>query len=591
MALWIDLITWLNEGDSTDRIELHLMSSRVFDRLRERGASQVEIGQVFRSLAPLEFDERHAGTSPWNCFFAPKMEAEDGRDEFPNLALLTSENVDEWAEVAESVKHPGPKARFADAAWEFGKRLGSTRKDLYRFGRMASESYLELAGRADSHPIELINAVARSVRIATQLRAGDLIDRGYEFLMQYADSVEQAHIGLWSAPFEVLLPLNSLSAAQRDRLLDRHSKRFEATVASGDIFRMRMIGPAFAKYFYDRQQYQRAKDITFAYGEAVLKSAVSLNASIAAHHIEGVLEAYRAVGLKEETDRVRLLLEEKGRGVLAGMKSQRVELKLDLDAVDSAIAEMIDVEDPLVALYRLANNCAPDPEKLEAEFEAATERLMFHRLLPVSIIGDDGLTVTTIRTYDQDKEGRLVMELARDMGLKTTFFLSGLDEWKKKFELGGIPDTPSLFESLLIPSDRVTLFQEGLQAFESEDYIKCIHVLVFQVENSLRELLRFLDRPTTKSTDDGYQPKNMKDVLHDSAVKDALDPKLWSFLKVLYTDNRGMNLRNLVAHGVAPAGAFNRINAALVVQSVVFLSLVRAEAIDVVDAGAGPAVL
>jgi hypothetical protein len=73
----------------------------------------------------------------------------------------------------------------------------------------------------------------------------------------------------------------------------------------------------------------------------------------------------------------------------------------------------------------------------------------------------------------------------------------------------------------------------------------------------------------------------MNDVLHDPAVKDALDPKLWSFLKVLYTDNRGMNLRNLIAHGVAPAGAFNRIHAALVVQSVVFLTMIREEAMYV----------
>lgn len=581
MALPDHLISWLNEGDSTDRIELYLVSCRVFDRLRECGSSQVEIDGVFRSLSPLEFHECHAGTSPWNCFFAPKIGAEEGRDQFPDLALLSSENVDEWAEIADSVKHPRLKARFADAVWELGKRLGSTRKDRYRFGRMASESYLELAGRADGYPIELINDVARSVQVAMQLKAGDLIERGYEFLMQYAESAEQAHIGLWSAPFDRLLPLNGLSAAQKNRILDRHSKRFEATVASADIFRMTIIGPTFAKYFYDRQQYERAKVITFTYGEAVLRSTAPLDASIAAHHIEGILEAYRAVGLKEETDRVRLLLEEKGKGVLAGMKSQRVELKLDLNAVESAIARVIDVADPLLALYRLANNCAPSPEKLEAEFEAATEELIFHRLLPVSIIGDDGLTVTTIGTYDQDKEGRLVMELARDMGLKTTFFLSGLEEWKKKFELGGIPDAPSLFDSLLISSDRVTLFQEGLQAFEREDYIKCIHVLVFQVENSLRELLKLLGRPVTRSTDDGYQPKNMNDVLHDPAVKGCLDPKLWSFLKVLYTDNRGMNLRNLVAHGIAPADAFNRINAALVVQSVVFMALIREEAMYV----------
>ncbi len=588
MTLPDHLISWLSEGDSSYRIDLYQMSSRVFDRLRDRGATQAENDRVFRSLAPLEFHERRAGNGPWDCFFAPKLEAEGDRAEFPNLALLTSENVAEWAEVAALVDQPRLKARFADAVWELGKRLGSARKDRYSFGRMAAESYLELAGSADSHPIELINAVARGLQIAMQLRAPDLVNRGYELLMQYADSVELAHVGLWCAPFDHLLPLNGLSAAQRDRILDFHTSRFEATVASGDIFRLTIIGPAFAKYFYDRQQYQRAKEITFAYGESVLKSSDALNASIAAHHIEGILEAYRSIGLKEETDRVRLLLEEKGKSVLAGMKSQRVEIKLDLDAIESTIAKLLDVADPLAALYRLANNYAPSPERLEAEFEAATEGLIFHRLLPVSIIGDDGLTVTTIGTYDQDKEGRLVMELARDMGLKTTFFLSGLDEWRKKFELGGIPDTPSLFDSLLIPSDRVTLFQEGLQAFERRDYLKCIHVLVFQVENSLRELLKLLGRPVTKSTDDGYQPKNMNDVLHDPAVKDALDPKLWSFLKVLYTDNRGMNLRNLVAHGVAPAGAFNQVNAALVVQSVVFLALIREEVMYVANEPATP---
>ncbi len=33
------------------------------------------------------------------------------------------------------------------------------------------------------------------------------------------------------------------------------------------------------------------------------------------------------------------------------MKSQRIEIKLDLDAIESAIAEMIDVPNPLIALY------------------------------------------------------------------------------------------------------------------------------------------------------------------------------------------------------------------------------------------------
>lgn len=71
----------------------------------------------------------------------------------------------------------------------------------------------------------------------------------------------------------------------------------------------------------------------------------------------------------------------------------------------------------------------------------------------------------------------------------------------------------------------------------------------------------------------------MNDVLHDPRVREALDEKLWFFLKVLYIDKRGMNLRNLVAHGIAPVEAFNRVNAALVVQSIVFLTMIRNEAL------------
>jgi hypothetical protein len=37
--------------------------------------------------------------------------------------------------------------------------------------------------------------------------------------------------------------------------------------------------------------------------------------------------------------------------------------------------------------------------------------------------------------------------------------------------------------------------------------------LVFQVENSLRELPRLLGRPVSKSSDEANEPKNMNDVL------------------------------------------------------------------------------
>jgi hypothetical protein len=55
----------------------------------------------------------------------------------------------------------------------------------------------------------------------------------------------------------------------------------------------------------------------------------------------------------------------------------------------------------------------------------------------------------------------------------------------------------------------------------------------------------------------------------------TLDDRLWRFLKVLYTDKRGLNLRNIVMHGIAEPSDFNQANAALVLQSVMLLTMIR----------------
>ncbi len=71
----------------------------------------------------------------------------------------------------------------------------------------------------------------------------------------------------------------------------------------------------------------------------------------------------------------------------------------------------------------------------------------------------------------------------------------------------------------------------------------------------------------------------MNDVLHDETIRATLDERLWMFLKVLYTDKRGPNLRNMVMHGIAEPHEFNQANAALVLQSVMLLTMIREKGI------------
>jgi hypothetical protein len=584
-----EVISWLDDCTApADSLDIFNTVMRVNIRLHERGDGGAEIGSVIRILAPLDFYTSPPHENCWNSYFAPRRKASDQEIEYPRLADLTVADIEEWIHLATTLTRSLVRARFADAVWELGRRLGSQRRDLYRFGQLAGTMYLKAASidATSANFMMMFEAVTRAVSLGIELRVPELVETGFERMVSYADSVDVKHIGLWTAPFDRLLKLKGLSQANRQRILDQYEARFRATVDRRDLFRIMMTGPRLAKYFHDHQAYEKARAITLFYGVAVLEISAGLDPSLAVSHMGDILEAYRQMGLRSEAEEVRLAMEAKGKDVIASMKWRRVEIKLDGDEIERSIERALDVSSPLVALYRLARYCSPSAGTIKKSIESGI--FVAPQLVPTAIIGDNGLAVKHIGTYDQDKESQIIMAMAREMNLTSGILIGGLEEWKKKFDLGGIPDTPSIMDSMLIPTDRVPLYQEGLRAFEGGDYVKCIHVLIPQIENSLRELLRMLGIPTTKTDEDGgYELKNMNDVLHDPKAKEALDEELWYFLKSLYTDKSGMNLRNLVAHGIAPAGAFHRGTAALVVQSVVFLAVVRDEAVSLEREAAG----
>jgi lysyl-tRNA synthetase class 1 len=583
--------TWLTGFDeSSEPVDCSMISLILYSRLAERQTPAVEVKSIFRVLAPLEFHIRPRGGSPWDTYFAPKHEGTNpaGRDsDYPDLADLDCASVDEWAALADRFTNPALKARFADAVWELSKRLAPVRRDRYRFAVMAAESYLKAAqeGRYGS-PVLQLEPMARAVSLALSINSEDLTRRSVEYSLDFATAVDPSHLGLWMAPFDKILSLGRLPKAYQERILKQFESRFEESVRRQELHSSTMAGQALAQYHYVRQNYDRAKKVTRAYGELKLELTTTMTATIAVHHISDVLEDYRRQGLREDADRVRLLLEKRGKGVADEMKRVWIPIKIDSENVERFTREVLDVDDPYVALFRVAYSTLPNVDRIRDQLAARAEGFLMRHLIPTCITGDNGLPVALVNTYDDDQHGNLVMETTRAMNFDSVYLLNSLDEWKKKFGLEGIQETPDLYDSPLIVEDRIPFFRDGLAAYEASDYLKAIHVLIPQVENCLRRLLELLNLSPTKSSDEGdgtYELKNMYDCLNEKGVREALEDKLWYFLKALYVDNRGLNLRNVMSHGIAEYEAFNKLNAALVVQSVVLLSIVRPSAVTLAE--------
>ena len=125
---------------------------------------------------------------------------------------------------------------------------------------------------------------------------------------------------------------------------------------------------------------------------------------------------------------------------------------------------------------------------------------------------------------------------------------------------------------------RSGLLRDGLVAYEQEDFVKAIHVLVPQIEQILRSFLGHLGRPilrTVRNHPGIMDARSMNDVLSDEFMRKVLTENLWRYLEVVYVDKRGLNLRNDLAHGLLSPTVFNRQLADRVFHTLLALSLMR----------------
>lgn len=106
-------------------------------------------------------------------------------------------------------------------------------------------------------------------------------------------------------------------------------------------------------------------------------------------------------------------------------------------------------------------------------------------------------------------------------------------------------------QSTLIPRDRILLWAKGLYFGFEKDYISALHLLIPQVENLVRALMKSKKIKTTTLDTEGVETENgLSTLLDNDRIGEVIEENLLFELKTLLTDSRGLNLRNEVAHGL-----------------------------------------
>ncbi|SDS45861.1 DUF4209 domain-containing protein [Pseudomonas trivialis] len=117
--------------------------------------------------------------------------------------------------------------------------------------------------------------------------------------------------------------------------------------------------------------------------------------------------------------------------------------------------------------------------------------------------------------------------------------------------------SPFIVNNPFIPSDHKEFYSRGLTAGFHGDFLLSSHLLIPQIENSLRYVLEQLDEESTRIHGDGDQERDgLKVLLEYPKLVDEFGDTLFH-LKTILTDKVYGDLRNQVSHGYIPSSHLN----------------------------------
>ena len=487
----------------------------------------------------------------------------DGRS--AAISDFSDHELELFAQLVSVVGDSEVEARLADVLW--------LRRRDYRMAMSACNAYRESCEvlMLEGAWVPALNRVKRAVQLARQLgRSGQT----YPEMIAYVENVLERVDDLWPSRFVgelmgILLEDRKGDPLRYATLASTHAEKAEA---EGNWPVARQMWEINAKWM------ARAKDKAGEH-EALLRAAKTNESAadgitglehpkhmIVAMHLKDAIEAYRRI--EGTSERVRdlhtrllrhqmLSTEEKG--------TSAVKPKMD-DIVESAISRVTG-RSPESALRQLVFIAQPPAR---ADVEQMTRQLAsdapFYSVLSQQILDHEGKTVASrppLSLGDEETRNTAINdEIYRQASIfREVVARFVIDPARKQIaeehQLRVEDLAQILGNSLFVPPGRVVIFARGLHAGFGGDFLVASHLLVFQIENSLRFLLGTRGVTTSSLSSEGIQEEYGLDrLLSMPETESILGEDLVFDLRGLLIERHGSNIRNRLAHGLLRSELF-----------------------------------
>ena len=227
---------------------------------------------------------------------------------------------------------------------------------------------------------------------------------------------------------------------------------------------------------------------------------------------------------------------------------------------------------------RLTVQFLPRKDETISQMRDIAKTAVLSSLISKTVIDDDGRPLATIGPLEEDIDGNVIQHIAQDMSFSKFFLRSVIERLNERYNIDVEKILTYIYKSPIFNLEKKPILKAGLEAFLKNDHLVTIHLIVPQIEDTIRNFAQMLGRPIYKShRQGGLLLRNFEELIRDEKVSEILGEDIVLYFRVLFTDQRGWNVRNSVCHGIAPMSEFNTAVADRVFHTLLLLGLIRKE--------------
>lgn len=524
--------------------------------------------------------------SGWGTYFGPMFVLPNDQGqmmESPSIQFVTKEILLYWEKRAKEASHPILKARYADLVWDFSRKLREITPSV-EMVRIVIDATIEIA-RKNLHRFknDTIKKLGRALSLALSINDTPRVGTVSDTIIGYEDFVaEDSKCGLWGFAFEQLIENNkvTLSDSQRNKIIKDLEERLDRVSDYNmkdqfEPFAAESAAIPLARYYRKLGQSIDFKRVLLKYGTAFMSLSEEASPLIVTSWLQGVYTTYMQFGLREEADQVAVKLRECGAKSKDEMKTISHEMTISKEEL-SDYCEAMTEGDIKEALFRIATQFLPSREESENQLTKISRKSPLQFYMTKRIQDHKGRVVAEIGPLLEDMNGHVVFQISQNMGISSFFLREVIEVFLSKFNPTPEDILDQLYCSPVFDPDKKSLINRGLASYIDKDYLVSIHLLIPQIEDTLRNLVEKTGGAIYKpARNGGFFLKTMDEVLRDQRVSQSLGADASLYLRILFTDQRGWNLRNSVCHGICSADTFSAQNADRVFHALILIGQLR----------------